>query len=140
MRPNAYLFYFVSAFFIVSDLIYWFTSKDPTGTTALAFAAMLGFLIAYYLHFNARRLPPQPEDELEAEIEDGAGEIGFFSPHSVWPFYLGVGAALLALGLVFKWWLFLIGAGVFGMAALGFVMEYYVSVSHGAGSPDHFHS
>ena len=140
MRANALVFYFLSLFFLIATVIYWFTSKDPTGTTALAFAIGLTFLVAYYLDFNGRRLPVQPEDVPEAEIADGAGEIGFFPPHSFWPLYMAAGAAILMLGFVFGWWLLLIGIGCFGAASLGLVFEYYLSVSHGAKPPDSFHS
>ena len=36
--------------------MYWFTSYDPTGTTALALSAALGTLIGYYCLFLSRRM------------------------------------------------------------------------------------
>lgn len=140
MRTNARIFFFLSFFFTVADLVYYFTSHDPTGTTALAFAIGLAFLIGYYLEFTARRLPPQPEDETEAEIADGAGELGFFSPHSPWPIGVAFGAAITFLGLVYGWWLLVIGAGITGAASMGLLFEYYVSSGSGAGTGSHFHS
>ena len=41
-----------------------------------------------------------PEDRPDGEIADGAGEIGFFSPGSYWPFGLALAAAIAGLGLV----------------------------------------
>jgi hypothetical protein len=140
MRANALLFYGLAGFFLLADVIYWFASKEPAGTTALAFAVGLAFLVGYYLDFNGRRLPVLPEDSVDAEIADGAGEVGFFPPHSFWPLYMAAGAAILMLGFVFGWWLLLIGVGCFGAASLGLVFEYYLSVSHGAKPPDTFHS
>jgi Cytochrome c oxidase subunit IV len=140
MRTNALIFYGITTFFVVADIVYWFTSKDPTGTTALAFSVALAFLIGYYLHFTSRRLPAQPEDLPEAEIEDGAGELGFFSPHSPWPIAMGASAATMMLGFVFGWWLTIIGAGLFLATSLGLVLEYYVDDRSGDATPSHFHS
>ena len=67
-------------------------SHDPTGTTALALAVGLAVLTGFYLLFTGRRLPTRgPEDDNEAEIAEGAGELGFFSPHSWWPLFIGAG-------------------------------------------------
>lgn len=126
MKAEAALFGVVTAFFGILTPIYWFFSGDPTGTTALVLTTGLGFLIAFYLYFTARRLPaPRPEDRSDADVYEGAGEIGFFSPHSVWPLCLASAAALLFLGLVYGWWLFIIGAGWTVVSVLGFVFEYY---------------
>ncbi len=76
------------------DIVYWYVSYDPTGTTALALAVGLCLLTGFYLLFTGRRLPMRPEDDNEGEIVQGTGEIGFFSPHSWWPFWVGLAAAL----------------------------------------------
>ena len=70
------------------------------------------------------------EDRLDADIEDGAGELGFFPPHSWWPVTMASGAALVVLGTIFGLWLIVTGAVVTLYAISGFVMEYY------AGLPD----
>ena len=126
MRAEAVLFAVVTAFFGLWTPVYWFLSKDPTGTTALLLTFGLGFLVAFYLYVTARRLPgPRPEDRSDAEIHEGAGELGFFSPHSWWPLALASSAAVAFAGLVFGWWLFIIGAGYAAVASVGFVFEYY---------------
>lgn len=135
MRTTAFIFYFLTAFFTVATIAYWYLSGDPTGTTALAFSIALAFLIGYYLHFTSRRLPVQPEDEPEAEIEEGAGELGFFSPHSPWPIAMAASAAIMMLGFVFGWWLLIIGLGLFGATSLGLVMEYQVGDGPGSHAP-----
>ena len=71
------------------------------------------------------RMPLRPEDDNQGEIEHGTGEMGFFSPHSWWPLFLGIGAASAALGLAIGWWLFLIGMLWTVFATIGFVFEYY---------------
>ncbi len=140
MKINSRIFYGITAFFVVTDIVYWFTSKDPTGTTALAFSVALAFLVGYYLDFTARRLPILPEDAPDADIEDGAGELGFFSPHSPWPIAMAASAAVMMLGFAFGWWLTIIGAGLFLGTSLGLVLEYYVDDRTGEATPHHFHS
>ena len=57
--------------------------------------------------------------------EQGTGELGFFSPYSWWPLYVALAAATAAVGFAIGWWLFLIGAMLMILAAIGFVFEYY---------------
>jgi hypothetical protein len=125
MKVEGWLFVGCAAFFAIMDVIYWHYSKDPTGTTALALSVGLAFLTGFYLLFTGRRLPPRPEDRPEAEIAEGTGELGFFSPHSWWPLITGMSAAVAALGAAIGWWLFLIGMLFVLLSAIGFVFEYY---------------
>ena len=125
MKVEGYLFIGCAAFFAASDVVYWHYSKDPTGSTALALAVGLAFLTGFYILFTGRRLPPRPEDRSDAEISEGTGELGFFSPHSWWPLITGMSAAVAALGAAVGWWLFLIGMLFVLLSAIGFVFEYY---------------
>jgi hypothetical protein len=125
MKVEGLLFAGGTAFFAISGVIYWSLSQEPAGTAALAFTAVLSFLIGYYLLFTGRRIDPRPEDQVDAEIADGAGELGFFSPHSWWPLAVAASAAIVFLGLVFGWWLFIAGAIFAGLAVVGLVFEYY---------------
>ena len=125
MRVEGWLFLGCAIFFGVADIFYWNLSHDPTGGTALALAVCLAFLTGFYVPFTGRRLPQRPEDDPEGEIEQGTGELGFFSPHSWWPLFVGLAAALAAVGVAIGWWLFLIGALCLVLAVIGFVFEYY---------------
>jgi hypothetical protein len=125
MKVEGWLFVGCAAFFAAADVVYWHFSKDPTGTTALALSVGLAFLTGFYLLFTGRRLPPRPEDRPNAEIAEGTGELGFFSPHSWWPLITGMSAAVAALGAAIGWWLFLIGMLFVLLSAIGFVFEYY---------------
>ena len=125
MKVEGYLFLGSAMFFAGADLVYWYYSHDPTGSTALGIAVGLAFLIGFYVLFTGRRLPPRPEDEEEGEIHQGSGELGFFSPHSWWPLFLALAAGVAALGVAIGWWLFLIGILMVFLATIGFVFEYY---------------
>ena len=125
MKFEGTLFIGCAIFFGAADIVYWYFSKDPTGTTALALSVGLAFLTGFYLLFTGRRLPERPEDNPDGEIEEGTGELGFFSPHSWWPLYVGLAAALSALGVAIGWWLFLIGLLAIFLTTIGFVFEYY---------------
>ena len=125
MKVEGYLFLGCALFFGASDIVYWYFSKDPTGTTALAITVGFAVLTGFYVLFTGRRLPLRPEDDNEGEIADGTGEIGFFSPHSWWPLFLGLSAATMGLGVAIGWWLFLIGLLATLLATIGFVFEYY---------------
>lgn len=126
MRVTGWLFGGLSAFFALLGVIYWALAHEPAGTAALIFTAGLGFLIAFYLLFTAKRVEPLPEDDDEGDIAEGAGEQGFYSPHSWWPLPLGLGTAMIGLGFVFvMWWLILMGVAVTLFAVTGLVFEYY---------------
>ncbi len=125
LRVEGYLFILCAVFFGVSDIVYWVWSKDPTGTTALGLTVGLAGLVGFYLLFTGQRIGLRPEDNPDGEISEGAGELGFYSPHSWWPLFTALAAALAALGLVIGWWLFIIGVFAVILATIGFVFEYY---------------
>jgi Cytochrome c oxidase subunit IV len=125
MKVEGWLFLGAGVFLAVSDIVYWYLSKDPTGTAALALSVGLCLLTGFYVIFTGRRLPTRPEDDGEAEIAQGTGEIGFFSPHSWWPLWVGLSAAVVAVGFAIGWWLVLIGVVAVMFASIGLVFEYY---------------
>jgi len=130
MRVEGYLFVFIAVFLGAVDVVYWFASHDPTGTTALALGTGLGALVGSYLLFTGTRMEPRPEDLDDADISDGAGELGFFSPYSWAPLWCALAAAVCFLGLVFGWWLFLIGACFAVPAISSMLFEYYSDTAH----------
>ncbi|HEX6450788.1 MAG TPA: cytochrome c oxidase subunit 4 [Trebonia sp.] len=125
MRVEGWLFLGCGVFLGGADIVYWYVSKDPTGTTALALSVGLALLVGFYVLFTGRRLPRRPEDDNEGEIAEGTGEIGFFSPHSWWPFWVGLSGAVMFLGVAIGWWLVLIGMVAVLFSTIGFVFEYY---------------
>ena len=82
MKVEGAVFNFFGVFAAVSGFIYWWFSRDPTGTAAMALCAGLGVLIGGYLLFTGRRIGMRPQDLPDAEVADGAGELGHFTPGS----------------------------------------------------------
>ncbi len=129
MKVEGLLFAFLSVFFLATAAMYWFLSHDPTGFACLVLSGGMMFIIGYYLLFTARRLDARPEDREDAEIAEGAGEVGFFAPHSWWPIALAAAFALTTIGLVFGPFLILIGFVAILIAVSGFLFEYYVGIN-----------
>ena len=134
MKIEARLFEFIAAFFVFTAVLYAILTwryatggEEWAGTTALALTGGLAMIIATFFRFVARRLETRPEDYEGAEISDGAGELGFFAPHSWWPILVALAASVAAVGVAI-WLPWLIVAGVvFVLAsAAGLVFEYYV--------------
>jgi hypothetical protein len=125
VKVEGLVFSVMTVFFLATTPIYWFMSEDPTGTTALALTFGLSALVSFYLLYTSRKVHPRPEDRKDGEIEEMAGEYGFYSPHSWWPLACAGSAAIVFLGLVFAWWLFIVGVALGTAAVLGMVFEYY---------------
>jgi hypothetical protein len=126
MKAEAWLFVVCSVFFVLVAPAYWFITLDPTGTSALVMTALLALLVTFYLGFHASRMDPRPEDRKEAEIADGAGELGFFPPYSWWPLWCGSSLGVIVYGTALgAWWLVAIGMGLGVLALSGLVFEYY---------------
>lgn len=123
---EAMIFMGVAGFFFLTAIVYGIWSKEPAGTVALALTGGLGLIISSFLWFTARRLDrARPEDDSDAEVADGAGDMGFFSPHSYWPFALAGAAAFTAVAVAF-WlvWLLVIAASLLLMTVMGLLFEY----------------
>ncbi len=76
-------------FFVLVTPAYWLVTGDWTGTSALTMTTLLTLMVTIYLGFHANKMEPRPEDRKDAEIADGAGELGFFPPYSWWPLWCG---------------------------------------------------
>jgi len=125
VKVEAWIFGGLTIFFAVVTPVYWFMSGDPTGTTALILTFFLTLMIAGYLALLAKRIPARPEDRKEGEIAEGAGELGFFPPHSKWPLFCAVAFGFLVMAPVFGWWLGFIGIGFGTITVTGWIYEYY---------------
>ncbi len=133
MKIEARLFELLTAFFVLVGIAYAFftgisrTGVEWAGSTAIFLTAGLTLIIGTYFRFVARRLDLRPEDYEDAEIIDGAGDLGFFSPGSFWPITLAAAAALTATGLAFyEPWLIALGVLCVLTAVGGLLFEYHV--------------
>jgi len=129
VKTEARIFLFVTAFLFVAAAVYLPWSKDPIGGTALIVSGGLCGLCGTYFAFVARRIGPRPEDRPDADITEGAGELGFFSPGSYWPVGIAGAAAIAGLGLVYwpAYWLIAVGIVAILVTAGGLLFEYYVN-------------
>ena len=125
MKIEGWLFALGAAFFIPLSAIYWWFSRDPVGTTALALSGGLAVIVGFYVLFTAKRVYPRPEDRMDGEIDQADPEYGFFSPHSWWPLFIGLGAFIIALGLIFAVWVIVVGLTALLLALVGWLFEYY---------------
>lgn len=125
MKIEGWLFALGAAFFIPLSAIYWWFSRDPAGTTALALSGGLAVIVGFYVLFTAKRVYPRPEDRMDGEIDQADPEYGFFSPHSWWPLFIGLGAFIIALGLIFAVWVIVVGLTALLLALVGWLFEYY---------------
>ncbi len=129
MKLEGYLFAFYALFLVPVTIVYGWLSGDWTGTTCLVLSIGLAFMIGYYLLFTARRMEARPEDRPDADMSEGAGEIGFFPPHSWWPIAAAGAFTVTGLGLLIGNFLLIIGFGMLALTALGFLFEYYVGIN-----------
>ena len=128
MKAESWIIVSLAIFCALVAPIYWWITYDPTGTTALVMTTLLCALLSFYLIVVAKQIPARPEDRLDAEILEGAGELGFFPPYSWWPLYCSLAFSAIVLGVVFGWWLFIIGAAIGLFTLIGWVYEYYRGV------------
>ncbi len=125
MKAGWRLFAGLAVFYAIMSVIYWQLGGEPVGITAIALSSGLALLIGYYFWFSAKRSGGiLPEDNAAGEIADGAGELGFYSPHSWWPLPIALSFVAAGLGLLIGWWLTLIAAGALIISIVGFVLEY----------------
>jgi hypothetical protein len=143
MRVNANIFWILAGFFFLADAVYivWHlleyqnvtieaqapqTPVEWVGAVAIGLSGMLSVLIAFYVSAARRAQGGElPEDRLDADIDDGDPEIGFFSPWSWWPMVLALGAGLVFLGIAVGIWISFIGVPLAFVALIGWYFEYY---------------
>jgi hypothetical protein len=123
MKVEAILLLVIAVFFGIVATIYGFWSKELSGTAMLIGTCLLGLLPGSYYYWWSRRMTPRPEDDPHAEREGGAGVIGAFPSSSIWPFVMGMSAALVGLSLVFGFWTAIVGFAAATVAVLGIIRE-----------------
>lgn len=134
MKSNYRLFLGLSVFYFIIAVVYFQLGGEVLGFTGMLLSGCLAGMVGFYMWFTNRRIGAVlPEDNLTAEISDGAGELGFYSPHSWWPLPVALAACAAGLGLVLGWWLTIIAVPTLIISVIGFVTEYekpVASASH----------
>ncbi|MBD7958023.1 cytochrome c oxidase subunit 4 [Microbacterium sp. Sa4CUA7] len=138
MKTNVNLWWILGVFFLIVAVVYtwwniiahpeleWFHAIEWVGTVALFFSVFMSGLIGFYVdRVHKAQGGELPEDMLTADIDDGDPEVGEFSPWSWWPLVLAFSAALAMIGLAVGTFMIPIGLGVFVIAIVGWVFEYY---------------
>jgi len=127
VKVESLIFGIIAFFCFAAAIVYGIFAHEPIGTTALALSGGLTGLIGGFFWFVSRRIDARPEDRKDAEIAEGAGELGFFSPGSYWPFALALSAGVMGLALAFWYsWLIVIGGVALLVTIGGLLFEYYV--------------
>ena len=132
MKTTINLFWILTGFFGLLTVVYiaWSIidtgSVEWVGSVAIGLCALLSAFIAAYLQLVYRNQGGElAEDRLDADIDDGEAEQGFFSPWSWWPVALAAGAALTFLGLSISFWIVAYAVPLALLALVGWVYEYY---------------
>ena len=124
MKASYRLFIGLAVFYSITAVFYYALGGEAVGITCIALSAGLASIIGFYIWFNSKRMGLLPQDNQISEIADGAGELGFYSPHSWWPLPVALSACAAGLGLLLGWWLTLIAVGALFVSIFGFVLEY----------------
>jgi hypothetical protein len=125
MKANWKLFVGLAVFYAIMAVVYYGVGGETVGITGMILAACLAGMVGFYIWFTQKRIGFDiPSDDINGEIADDAGELGFYSPHSWWPLPVAVSASAMGLSLVIGWWLTLITLGALVMSIIGFVTEY----------------
>ena len=101
-------------------------SVEWAGTLAIGLSGVLTVFIAFFLQIQFKNQGGElPEDRLDADIDDGDPELGFYSPWSWWPIILAAGAAIAILGFAVGIWIAFYAVPLVLIALVGWTYEYY---------------
>lgn len=132
MKTNIAVLWILAVYFIILTAVYTVWAIIDTGviewigSIAIGLSAVLAIFIAFYLQVQHKNQGGElPEDRLDADIDDGDPEIGFYSPWSWWPVLLAGGAGIAMLGMSVGIWVALYGIPLVLVSLIGWTYEYY---------------
>jgi len=132
MKIEARIFLWIALFcFVIAGVYAWWSRHDlgeveVAGTAALVLSGGLTGIAGSFFWFVSRRIDPRPEDRNDADIAEGAGELGFFSPGSYWPILMAGAGTVAGFGMVFaQFWLLGLGVVLVLFTVGGLLFEYY---------------
>jgi Cytochrome c oxidase subunit IV len=135
MTDEAGILLRVSIFGLVAAVVYWFLSYEAFGTVALlllgagpGFAGLIliqeqrqrggtGESRAIAMRRLAGIPPPDPPGPRDLQAED----LGVLPLPTIWPLAASLGVAVLFTGLIYGLWLVILGLGLLGYAAWGWL-------------------
>jgi hypothetical protein len=121
----AVYFFAVATMYTVWSLIDG-QSVEWAGTLAIGLSGALTVFIAFFLQIQFKNQGGElPEDRLDADIDEGDPELGFYSPWSWWPIILAAGAAIAILGFAVGIWIAFYAVPLVLIALVGWTYEYY---------------
>jgi cytochrome c oxidase subunit IV len=137
VKVEARMFLGVAVFLWLAAVLYGVWTGQPNsfshghvewaGFLALILSGGLLFISGSFFWFVSRRIDARPEDRPDAEIAEGAGELGFFSPGSYWPIGLAGAGTVVGMGLAFfQMWLVIVGVLLLLFTIGGLLFEYYI--------------
>jgi len=101
-------------------------SVEWAGTLAIGLSGVLTVFIAFFLQIQFKNQGGElPEDRMDADIDEGDPELGFYSPWSWWPIILAAGAAIAILGFAVGIWIAFYAVPLVLIALVGWTYEYY---------------
>jgi hypothetical protein len=133
MKVEARVFLVIALFCWIIAAVYGYWTDlsqgriEVAGLSALILSGGLLGIAGSFFWFVSRRIDARPEDREDAEIAEGAGDLGFFSPGSYWPFGIALTATVTGAGLAFvQLWLILAGVLALLFMVGGLLFEYYI--------------
>ncbi|MEX5259894.1 cytochrome c oxidase subunit 4 [Kocuria sp. CPCC 205263] len=127
MKLTIKLMLLLGAFSLLAGVVYGFLTRfdELVGFPGLLAVGIMSFMLAVYLWLVDRNTGGVlPEDKLDGEIVESAGEYGHFSPWSWWPLLLGTGCALAFTALAMGWWILGLAVPVAVLGLLGLIFEH----------------
>ncbi|MGO0576381.1 cytochrome c oxidase subunit 4 [Ornithinimicrobium panacihumi] len=127
MQTESKLFLFLVPFFLLMAGIYaYFTEMGEwVGIVGLLLTAIMCAFVAWFFWLSGKNVDARPEDNLDGEIADQAGDYGHFAPYSWWPLWLGLSTSLVVLGIGVGWWITVCAAPFLIWSIIGWTMEYF---------------
>ena len=112
-----------AVFALVVGAIYWFVSYESAGTLMLL-TMTVGLLTGAAYLLLLRRRTSLAADQREVRPSDVRNEpVGVFASRSAWPPVLALGCAVGLTGLIYGWWLAVLGAAGVTVALVGLVRD-----------------
>jgi hypothetical protein len=132
MKTSIAVLWVLAVYFFILTAVYTVWALIDTaevewiGTIGIGLSGVLAVFIAFYLQIQLKNQGGAlPEDRLEADIDEGDPEIGFYSPWSWWPLLVASGAAIAFLGLAVGFWVSLYAIPIVLISLVGWTYEYH---------------